>query len=336
MKAASAALDIDIRPYADADEAGVLDLLTLSLGAGPARSRPPEFFRWKHVANPFGRSFLLVAETEGRIVGLRAFMRWRFTIDDRTVSAVRAVDTATHPEFRRAGLFSRMTLQALDALRGEVDLVFNTPNEKSLPGYLKMGWRTVGTIPVRVRVRHPVRFVRGIRSSSGESAGDLPDLDAAPVSVVLADDSLADLLEGAEGLDGALSTPRSLEYLRWRYGDAPLLDYRAIADERGLTIFRVRNRGRLREATIAELIVPPKAVGQASRLLRRVARAGGVDHLTASFPRRSTAARAAVRGAFLPSPKGITLVTNPLVERIEPDPIRLSSWGLTLGDLEVF
>ena len=93
-----------------------------------------------HPVDPFGRSFMLVAETDGRIVGLRAFMRWEFVAGDRRFRAVRAVDTATHPDHQGKGIFSRLTLEALDSLRDQADFIFNTPNEKSLPGYLKMGW----------------------------------------------------------------------------------------------------------------------------------------------------------------------------------------------------
>ena len=128
-----------IRPYDEADEDEVIGLLTAALGGGPAGERPAEFFRWKHQENPFGRSFGLVAEADDRIVGLRAFMRWEFVAGDRRFKAVRAVDTATHPDYQGRGIFSQLTLEALDALRHEADFVFNTPNEKSLPGYLKMG-----------------------------------------------------------------------------------------------------------------------------------------------------------------------------------------------------
>jgi len=97
----------------------VLDLLGLTLGVGPAGRRPAEFFRWKHLENPFGPSLMLVAEADGRLVGLRAFMRWRFAAGDRQLRAVRAVDTATHPDYQGMGVFSRLTRAALDALDGE-------------------------------------------------------------------------------------------------------------------------------------------------------------------------------------------------------------------------
>ena len=180
------AAGVDVRPYRDADEQAVLGLLNDALGGGPAGTRPAEFFRWKHLENPFGRSFMLVAEADGRIVGLRAFMRWEFVAGDRRFRAVRAVDTATHPDHQGKGIFSRLTLEALDSLRDQADFVFNTPNEKSLPGYLKMGWSVVGRVPIRIRVRRPIRFATRARSwRSASELGQVPSSSAAPASELL-------------------------------------------------------------------------------------------------------------------------------------------------------
>ena len=163
MERATMTSAVTIRPFSVGDEANVLELLGLTLGGGPAGRRPPEFFRWKHYDNPFGRSFMLLAEADGRVIGLRAFMRWRFSAAGRQVTAVRAVDTATHPDYQGMGVFSRLTRAALEGLDGQVDLVFNTPNDASRPGYLKLGWREVGRAPVSLRVRRPVRFALGLR-----------------------------------------------------------------------------------------------------------------------------------------------------------------------------
>ncbi len=70
---------LQIRPYAAEDEPAVIALLVGALGEGPSGHRTPDFFRWKHLENPFGESLLLVAELDGEIVGLRAFLRWGFT-----------------------------------------------------------------------------------------------------------------------------------------------------------------------------------------------------------------------------------------------------------------
>src|SRR5215218_1521913 len=179
MERATMTSTVTIRPFSVGDEANVLELLGLTRGGGPAGRRPPEFFRWKHYDNPLGRSFMLLAEADGRVIGLRAFMRWRFGAAGRQVMAVRAVDTATHPDYQGMGVFSRLIRAALEGLDGQVDLVFNTPNDARRPGYLKLGWREVGRAPVSLRVRRPVRFALGLRRP-GAPRSALPAVAAEP------------------------------------------------------------------------------------------------------------------------------------------------------------
>lgn len=341
----AAGLRYTIRPYADADEAAVLELLTAALGPGPGGRRSPEFFRWKHLENPFGRSLMLVADEGDRIIGLRALMRWRFVAGDRVISAARPVDTATHPDAQGRGVFSRLTKEGLSALGGSASVLFNTPNEKSLPGYLKMGWKAVGSMPISVRIRRPLRFASRVRSrhrAEPVPGAARPRVLAEPAAHTLADDgAIEDLLRGVAAPSEALSTPKGMGYLRWRYGAAPLLDYRAVRRDEGertvgLGIFRVRARGELWETTIAELLVRDGDVGVARRLLRDVVRASFTDlqtfHAPSGFPGR----RAVTRAGFLPSPIGMTFVAHPLLDGLSPDPTRLRSWALSLGDLEVF
>ena len=132
-------------------------LLRVSLGWDDA-PRYRELFAWKHERNPFGPSLAWVVEHHGRVVAVRLFMRWEFRRGGTTVRAVRAVDTATHPDHQGRGLFTALTLHALEACRADgVAFVFNTPNVQSLPGYLKMGWREVGRPRTAVRAASPQR-----------------------------------------------------------------------------------------------------------------------------------------------------------------------------------
>jgi len=345
MNAERAPVAIEIRRFRDDDLPAVLELLDASLGGGPAGQRPPEFFRWKHLSNPFGHSYMLLAEADGRIVGLRAFMRWRFRADGRLVDAVRAVDTATHPEYQGMGIFSRLTKQALQDLHEEVSMVFNTPNDNSLPGYLKMGWEIVGRIPVWVRPRRPLRFLRGVRGwkeGDAERQASRPPVHAELATDALDDPGVAALLEACQEEAGdRITTPRDLAYLRWRYGAAPLLDYRAVREHRngrldGLALFRVRPRGRLWESTVAETLVRPGDHGAARRLLRRTVAAAAVDHLTCHFGGGASIAHRSRRAGFVRAPGGITFVVRSVGEEVRPDPGDLRSWALTLGDVEVF
>ncbi len=97
-------------------------------------------------------------------------MRWELkTTKGATLRCVRAVDTATHPDFHRRGIFRRLTEQAIEeALSDGVDLVFNTPNERSGAGYLSMGWVEVGKIDAMVR---PTRRLFSRVEPAGSPAG---------------------------------------------------------------------------------------------------------------------------------------------------------------------
>jgi len=103
-----------------------------------------DFFIWKHLENPFGKSFAMGAWDDDKLVGLRMFMRWEFIgFNQETIKAIRPVDTVTHKEYRGKGIFKDLTLRGLDIAKNEYNLIFNTPNQNSLPGYLKMGWNKI-------------------------------------------------------------------------------------------------------------------------------------------------------------------------------------------------
>jgi GNAT superfamily N-acetyltransferase len=321
-----------VRPYRDEDEGPVRSLLDRTLGPGPAGMRPSTFFRWKHLENPSGRSVLLVAEAAGEVIGLRAFMRWTFHAGDRSVPAVRAVDTATDPAHQGRGVFSALTAAALDAAAGSAAFVFNTPNAASGPGYRKLGWREVDRIRPLIRLRRPLRAA--VRTGLRRPPTPLTVRGAPRFS------ELAEAVAEAAGLsaegEGRLATPRTPEYLGWRYGRVPGLEYRALVDQggRGAAVFRVRARGALREAAVTELLTAPGDLRTARGLLAAIRRAADVDHLVL-LPPGPTVRRAARRDGFLPAPFARPLVVRPL-GHLPVDPTRPEAWALSLGDLEVF
>jgi GNAT superfamily N-acetyltransferase len=349
--------DLTVRDLEPRDEPAVLSLLGASLAGGPTGERTAEFFRWKHTANPFGRSPALVAEADGRVVGLRIFLRWEFATGGRTVPAVRAVDTATHPDFQGRGIFRGLTMALLDRLGGDPDgpeLVFNTPNGNSLPGYLKMGWEPVGTVPVAVRPVRFGRFLRGFRSAT-VGRGAPPAVGSIECSLPVASTvftdpaagralvELVDEVVAADDKDRRLHTRRDMAYLRWRYADAPGLDYRVLTVEQagrltGVAFGRPRRRGALTELTLSELVVRPGDRASARRLLRAATRAG-CDHVATHLPAATDIRRAGRLVGFVDPPRtGLTLVTRPFpgYDPVLPDPRGLVSWRFSLGDLEVF
>ncbi len=320
----SAEIELTVRQASDDDLPHILELLESSLGWVPDEQYAA-FYRWKHHQNPFGRSPAWVALDGERIVGLRVWLRWRFRRRGRTWQAVRAVDTATHPDYQGRGIFRRLTTSSLEVLTAEgVSHVFNTPNEQSRPGYLKMGWEQVGKLPVGVRFRSPVAAASAVRARVPADKWSLPSEAGLPAQEVLADAGLLeDLL--ARLPDDRIRTDLDVEVLRWRYGFAPL-HYRGLAEDGGVVLFRLRRRGPATEGVIGHLLAPDDDV--ARRLVARVAKVSKADQVL-----RITDAPFS-RVGELPLPGGGPILTwRELADSGMPE---LSEWDLTMGDVELF
>jgi GNAT superfamily N-acetyltransferase len=312
---------IEIRPFRESDLEEVLEVLRLSLGEPPGLRRTRELFAWKHFDNPFGRSLMLIAEGEGRVAGFRAFIRWQLKgPSGATLRCVRAVDTATHPDFQRRGIFRDLTMAGIDQATSEgTDLIFNTPNEKSGAGYLTMGWHRIGDVGL-MGVPSP-RALRRARSETWNTNTSLHVANASPASLAKASIRLDRPARGWR-------TPRTPDYLRWRFGAHPTAQYLLYEDERAAAIARANVRRGRRELVLSEL-------SGSSAPIRHLRRAARPDYTVAWFsagsPERGLALRAGL--APIPGKRALTLMARPLRE-LEHD-LSWRSWDLSFGDLEL-
>jgi glycosyltransferase involved in cell wall biosynthesis len=323
---------LDMRPATADDREAVLALMQRTLG-WDSDPRFADLFSWKHERNVFGSSPAWVAVDEGRVVAVRLFMRWQFLRNGEVLRAVRAVDTATDPDYQGRGLFTALTLRGLDELRAEgVDLVFNTPNDQSRPGYLKMGWREVGHLPAVVRPR-------GIASLARIARARVPaDLWSQPIDVGTPFDQWAERHRGdtLAWRQGEAVAARTLTthtdvgddggeaFYRWRFG-TDLLHYRVVDHDDGAVVVRARRRGPALELVhVASLGLDTKA---ADRAMARAVRAAGADHAI-----RLGGAR--LLHGQIPLPGGGPVLTWRTVTRPGMPP--LANWALTMGDIELF
>jgi len=323
--------ELTVREYEQRDEPEVLRLLSASMGWMPD-DHHLAYFRWKHRMSPFGASPAWVAVDGDRIAGFRTFMRWQFRRGDEVLHAVRAVDTATHPDYQGRGIFTLLTMHALRCFDSAgVDFVFNTPNSKSRPGYLKMGWVPVGTIPVRMRPALSARSVaRMVTSRTPAERWSLPTSAGVDARAVLADGAaVEELLSHRSVAPDDLSTDRSIDFLRWRYCGFEPLAYRCLLAGRdvrdGFVVFRLRQRGKSVEAVVNDVLLPG-GDRDLRRLLRELLRVSRADYVLRIG---GTARDGLVR---LPG-QGPTLTFRG-VRRVDAPP--LEHWKLGMGDIELF
>jgi N-acetylglutamate synthase-like GNAT family acetyltransferase len=247
---------MQIRPALPHDKPAIIELLKSSLGESTI-PKSESLWNWKHEQNPFGQSFVLVAEENNTIIGVRAFMQWQWLWNQHRYQAIRAVDTATHPGHQGKGIFKKLTLQQLELCKQQgVHFVFNTPNEQSRPGYLKMGWVQQGKMPLKLSVLRPLAlaYARFFNKNKFQATSEDPSPKQIwdPVVFQFANR----VLQPSQQLCTALSP----DYIGWRFANNPLFRYNYITDhENFLLITRIKNQSFTRELRLVEFLVTDSA-----------------------------------------------------------------------------
>lgn len=274
-----------VRRAVEADSPAIVALLKRALGEGLTK-KSEDTWRWKHIDNPFGESPVLVAEEEGELIGVRALMRWGWTDDTRNYQAVRAVDTATDPNHQGKGIFKKLTTTLLEEVKNDgVDFVFNTPNEKSMPGYLKMGWQKAYKLPVRIK---PMLLI-GKKDNPGADTFDLESIQ-----------DIGKFEKLAPGSGGLYPSG----YFNWRYLQNPFADYLGFGhwseDFKCLCIFRAKKGTKFNELRICELFMEGPGGTYFRKQIKKAARTLGCQLITSGYYKDSKIKSELNSAGFLP------------------------------------
>lgn len=324
---------MEIRPATEADIPIIVSLLKVSLGES-LLPKSEQYWKWKHVNNPFGRSPVLLAFEGGTLIGVRAFMRWSWQQNTVRFSSLRAVDTATHPDYQGKGVFSKLTKGLVKECLGSGDaFIFNSPNKKSMPGYLKMGWKLAGRLPIRVQLKRPMSFLWNLTS---RNSPDSRECDPVSIQKLLEHPGLSELLSADHSRKNYISTRHTLETLRWRYADVPLVKYAAIFTQ---------SQGELNTAVIYRL--KSFSIGTEMRITDVFCKTGTIEDLIKKQIAQAAALSAVhfVTGPAssrgLLTPASVCLPIGPLVTVRElnvptDELIQFRNWSPSIGDIELF
>ncbi|WP_439881747.1 GNAT family N-acetyltransferase [Pontibacter sp. MBLB2868] len=320
---------MQIRKGTEEDIPAIVDLLKTSLGEGLIE-KSEHLWKWKHVQNPHGASPVLVAEDEGKLVGVRAFLQWQWQYNGKMIKAVRAVDTATHPDFQGKGIFKRLTLQGLeDAKAAGTSIVYNTPNQSSMPGYLKMGWVEQGRMPLKLKL-NPFAYKSTVKHT-------IPDQDWTKLL------SFLPLVVNPISKSKSLHTVLTPAYISWRYQNNPLFDYYYLSDYKSYVLFyRLKAHSFGTELRVVDLFVNESAFNKLSRkqLRQSFKEASRSSFLVSASGRHFNLASNFYPGmGFIPVvDKGpiVTLRNLLLPEDDFEALVKQQNWGYSLGDMELF
>jgi GNAT superfamily N-acetyltransferase len=236
---------MEIRTETSKDILEIIKLIKISLGESIVR-KSTTIWNFKHIDNPFGPSYILVATEKESFVGVRALMKWNWQLGNQVWVAYRAVDTATHPDFQGQGIFKKLTLQALDDVQKEHEtFVFNTPNDKSRPGYLKMGWVIVDALPIAI-VPTVVYFFLSIFRKKAVKTNQIQNERL---------DELCITHNHVLSRTNSIFTPKSASYLKWRFEENPMQKYHVVSTNDWYIAMYVKKHRFFTELRIVEVII---------------------------------------------------------------------------------
>ena len=333
----------------------ILEFLRLASGTNFAANRSWDFWEWKHRSNPFGVSDTVLARdpVTRAITGTRLAMQWQLQCPGSSaLRPVRFVDTATHPDYRRRKIFSTLSLRLLETLKQRgTPFIFNTPNPTSLAGYLKLGWQLVTDWPLYFQIQNPGFFDRRKETGPKQPSGGIPRWDEIFSKEIIparfffesAEDDLTLFLSqtGKDRSSGAYRTPRTLGYLRWRYGQHPHVPYGISTVKTkdrllGFAIIRPNSRHGLKEGVVTEIFLAEQNTELAHDLLGQVAQNVHADYLVGHFNEGTLERDALLVSGYQPlSGQTVSFTVHPL-NPCEPSPTAAASWDLSMGDLEIF
>jgi hypothetical protein len=110
------------------------------------------FWYWKYKNNNvgFNPKWILLARSheDKSIVGHYTAIPIKIKAYKKIVLAAQSVDTITHVNFRKQGIFSALAQLCYKEIhRDNVDIIFGYPNDKSYPGFVsKLNWQHIFTV----------------------------------------------------------------------------------------------------------------------------------------------------------------------------------------------
>jgi len=270
---------IVVRPFRRDDRPGVRRVLEATYGS---EAPPAEGYHWWSFGCPDATSGFMVAETNDAIVGVQPMNILPYHDGCKHFKGGLLTGVAVHPEFRRRGIFSALVKACeKEAWRQDAAFVNTMPNERSRPGFLKLGYTDLGQ---RYLLARPVqsaqagaRIVPGLGWLIGAAAGGIqkalkPTSVEEGLSVRVAERPSPEVpklaLQHAAIFPG-LRMGRSAEWWHWRFLESPTRRYHILEARTdqgalaGVGVYTIASRGWHKITYLVDLVVSTEQALQA-------------------------------------------------------------------------
>lgn len=181
------------------------------------------YFRWKYLENPAGKVVAYEALEGDTPAAFYGVIPELWNVDGSVRRIYQSMDTATHPNYQRRGLFAKLATMTYDHIvrqDGHAEII-GFPGPQSFPGFVnKLGWKSV-------------RDVRYIFTSSLMNLMRLRRARDLEFTAVRDAEELSGFFAAERRPQARIAKHITAEILDWRVFRNPLLRYEVVAMRQG-------------------------------------------------------------------------------------------------------
>lgn len=351
-----------IRKYKPGDEHGISAFMKrcfLKDIRTEIRSHEPEYYAWKYGGGPWGENIALIAEDEGKVVGLFCIMPKRLKVNDEIMLVGETGDAYTDPDYQGKGLFFKMISQAFTEIKKQgITSFYTTANDIALKIWTglfrfeklfdyqsvfrpldynailrqKLKWRWLSKLTAWPLAMIDHLLIR--RDWSGRHSHS-------SLALTDASDPVFDVCWEALGAEYSFTIVKDRSYMACRFGSSPesyqIYVYREKDEPLGYVVVKMVPMFGLKCGLIVDWLVGARASGQMKRMLRLICaemQKQGV-HFTATWVvPESMAGRAFRRFGFIKRKKTVHLVAGGAMQKESffENMRQSAEWLFTHGD----
>lgn len=190
---------------------------------------PKNYFDWKFLQNPAGKAIGFVAYHEGEVAGFYGVIPEDFMVNGEKTIIYQSMDTMTHPDYQRQGLFTNLARKTYEHLLEKDREVFiiGFPGLTSHPGFVKkLEWRDIIIIDYIFLNRTAFKVKSLFKKTSNLSFEKIGKFDQSFESYF--NNKTYGTGKILHRLDGS--------FLNWRLADNPLFKYEIVKLSEGKEI----------------------------------------------------------------------------------------------------
>lgn len=126
------------------DFEGFEELSVISFGEGTNCKK--EMYEWLFEKNPYNKNgnMMYLLKEGDKVIGCDGLIPNELYVRGKIVLAAHSVKSMTHPDYKKQGIFRKMTENSCERGKQDgVDVVIGLANDQSYPAYQRFGWPTL-------------------------------------------------------------------------------------------------------------------------------------------------------------------------------------------------